>query len=226
VKIAVLSDIHGNLPALSAVLEDIPKFDAIVCCGDIVGYYPDVNEVCNILRERNVFTVRGNHDAYLSGVLTPIIEKQTSYRSEWTRDRLNSDNFSWLESLPTEIIFSWDGSDIHLRHASPWDEVTYLYPDSKRLLEIKLRKGEYLFLGHTHHPMWINVGDGMILNPGSVGQPRDWNPHASYAIFDSISKSVEIRRVKYDVLAYQNKLRKLDWDKSTINILSRKKDCN
>ena len=92
------------------------------------------------------------------------------------------------------------------------------------MTDINLKKDEFLFIGHTHHPMWIQVGEGMILNPGSVGQPRDWNPLASYAIFDSITNSVEIRRVKYNVSLYQKKLTKLGWDNSTIDILSRRKD--
>jgi putative phosphoesterase len=224
VKVVVLSDIHGNLPALNAVLDDIPTFDSIVCCGDMVGYYPDANEVCNILRERNAFVVRGNHEAYLLGAITPLKERQNSYRTNWIRDRLSTENLSWLASLPTDIIFSWDKSCVHLRHASPWDEETYIYPNSKKLTDINLKKDEFLFIGHTHHPMWIQVGEGMILNPGSVGQPRDWNPLASYAIFDSITNSVEIRRVKYNVSLYQKKLTKLGWDNSTIDILSRRKD--
>jgi putative phosphoesterase len=224
VKIAVLSDIHGNLPALSAVLKDFPSIDAITCCGDTVGYYPDANEVCNILRERNVFTVRGNHEAYLSGALTPISGFQNKYRTDWIRDRLSKANFFWLATLPIEILFLWDKAKIHLRHANPWDEETYLYPDSEKILKINLAKNEFMFLGHTHHPMWKNAGHGMILNPGSVGQPRDWNPFASYAIFDSSTGTVEMRRVQYDVDSYQRRLKDLGWEISTIDILSRRRN--
>lgn len=223
-KVAVLSDIHGNLPALEAVLNDFPLVNACICCGDLVGYYPDAEEVCNILRELTTFIIRGNHDAYVSGALFPALEKKDTYKTEWTRANLSEKNLSWLVALPVEMNFSWDGSRILMRHASPWDEDTYLFPNSIRLSEIHLGENEFLFLGHTHRPMWIQAGNGMILNPGSVGQPRDWNPLASYAIFDTASRSVEMRRVKYNVSAFQNRLQVLGWEDSAIDILSRRKD--
>ncbi len=223
-KIAVLSDIHGNLPALQAVLDDFPLVNACVCCGDLVGYYPDAEEVCNILQNLNTLIVRGNHDAYVAGALFPSMDKADAHKIEWTRANLSEKNLSWLTALPVEMSFSWDGSRILMRHASPWDEETYLYPDSSRLSEIQLRENEFLFLGHTHHPMWIRAGDGMILNPGSVGQPRDWNPLASYAIFDPTARNVEMRRVKYNVPAFQKRLKGLGWENALIDILNRKKD--
>lgn len=223
-KAAVLSDIHGNLPALQAVLDDFPPIDVCICCGDVVGYYPDAEAVCNILKDQNTFLVRGNHDAYVTGGMFPKMEKANAYKVAWTRKNLSKKNLMWLASLPVEMIFFWDEVKIILRHASPWDEETYLYPDSKRLTDINLKKDEFLFLGHTHHPMWIKAGDGMILNPGSVGQPRDWNPLASYAIFDSTTKSVEIRRVQYNVSEYQNRLKELGWENSVVEILGRQKE--
>jgi putative phosphoesterase len=224
VKVAVLSDIHGNLPALQSVLDDFPPLDACVCCGDLVGYYPDVEEVCNILRDLTTFIVRGNHDAYVTGALFPSIDKADAYKVEWTRANLSEKNLSWLATLPVEKSFSWDESRILMRHASPWDEETYLYPDSPRLFEIQLKENEFLFFGHTHRPMWIRAGNGMILNPGSVGQPRDGNPFASYAVFDTMTRNVEMRRVKYNVTVFQNRLKSLGWDNKVIEILSRKKD--
>ena len=122
--------------------------------------------------------------------------------------------------------FRLDGLKIKLRHACPWDEETYLYRDSPKLLDIQLKKDEMLFVGHTHRPMWLQAGDGMILNPGSVGQPRDWNPLASYAVLDTSTGNVLIRRVEYDVEAFQNRLRELGWENTLIDILSRKKDAD
>ena len=222
-KIAVMSDIHGNLPALQAILADMPSIDMMVCCGDVVGYYPDVNEVCALLREMNVFTVRGNHDAYVSGELQPDPSKAIAYRTKWTREQLDPIHLSWLKSLPIEMRFNWDHLGLIVRHASPWDEETYLYEDSPRLVEIPVKLNEILVVGHTHHPMLKRVGNGIVLNPGSVGQPRDWNENASYAILETISKFAEIKRVRYNVPALQKRLESLSWDKATIQILSRQR---
>jgi putative phosphoesterase len=226
VKIAVLSDIHGNLPALQSVLADLPPVDAFICCGDLVGYYPDVEEVCNVMRGLSAFMIRGNHDGYVAGGIHPTQDKFQVYKVEWTRSHLSHRNLNWLTFLPFEMSFFLDGLKIKIRHASPWDEETYLYPDSPKLMDIQLGRDEWLLVGHTHHPMMVPAGDGLILNPGSVGQPRDWNPRASYAILDTATRQVSIRRVEYNVQVFQKRLRELDWEPSLIEILSRKKEHN
>ena len=223
-KIAVLSDIHGNFPALQSVLADMPSVDAFICCGDLVGYYPDADQVCNTMKDLSAFIVRGNHDAYVSGALTPAPDKAQAYKIEWTYANLSDKNSNWLASLPFEMNFLLDGLNIKVRHASPWDEETYLYPDSPRLADIYLGWGEMLLIGHTHRPMAHQAGEGMVLNPGSVGQPRDWNPLASYAILDTVTRYAVTRRVEYNVQVFQNRLKELGWESSLIEILSRKKD--
>src|SRR4051794_38637800 len=97
--IAAIADIHGNLPALNAVLRDMPPVDAILCAGDMTGYYPYPNEVCDRVRESGAFTVRGNHDAYVLGELRPA-EDKPGYRTQWIRDSLTPANRSWLRGLP------------------------------------------------------------------------------------------------------------------------------
>ncbi len=223
-KIAILSDIHSNLPALQAVLSDLPAVDACVCCGDVVGYYLNPDEVCDLLRSRNMDVVQGNHDAYTVGSLSPSVEKKPYYKIEYTIEHLCASNYTWLNSLPVELKFTCGDLRFTMRHASPWDMETYIYPNSQRLQEIKLNKNEILLLGHTHHPMWFKAGDGMIINPGSVGQPRDWNPHACYSILDTVQMTVDTRRVEYAVASYQNQLVNLGWDQSTVEILSRQKE--
>jgi len=222
VKIAILSDIHGNFPALEAVLEDIQDVDAVLCCGDLVGYYPDINETCTVIRKLNVSLVRGNHDAFVSGVLEPNPAKAMAYRTEWTKTHLESKHLQWLRSLPVEIRCEWDGMFIRLRHANPWDEFTYIYPDSD-LTSIQLEKDELLILGHTHRPMLARAGDGKILNPGSVGQPRDGNPRASYALLDTRTRHIEIIRRPYNVLGLQKRLEAMGWNDIS-GILSREKE--
>ena len=220
-KVALIADIHANLPALTAVLNDMPNVDSIVCVGDVVGYYADPNEVCDLLQQRRIPSIRGNHDAYVLGTLNPHPERVTAYRTEWTRQVLAPENTTWLQSLPASLEFRWDKLTVRLRHATPWDEEGYLYPDSPKLNEIQLGAKEFLVLGHTHRPMLRRCGEAFVLNPGSVGQPRDYNPMASYAILDCGSGNVDFRRVAYDVAGLQRRLRELGWDAATIAILSR-----
>ncbi len=222
-KLAVLSDIHANLPALDAVLRHVPSPDAFLCCGDLVGYYPDANEVCDRLRSIGAHVIRGNHDAYVTGQLEPDPVKSPLYRTEWTREHLQKKHLAWLRALPAELRFDWDSLRITMRHASPWDEETYLYEDSPALGAVKTGAGDLLILGHTHRPMLKRTPDCSVLNPGSVGQPRDWDPRASYATVDTKSGEVGLHRVVYDFPALQRRLRALAWERETIDILGREK---
>jgi putative phosphoesterase len=219
-RVALLADLHANLPALSAVLGELGAVDLIVCLGDVVGYYADPNEVCSLIRARNISTIRGNHDAYVLGELTPHPDRKAAYRTDWTREVLEPDHLAWLRSLPTNLEFRWDKLLVRLRHATPWDEEGYLYPDSD-LSAIRLNANEVLALGHTHWPMQRQCGEGLLLNPGSVGQPRDCNPMASYAILDCDTGNVEFRRVRYDVASLQKRLCQMGWAPATVDILSR-----
>lgn len=221
-RIGLISDVHANLPALKAVLKDMPSIDLLMCAGDILGYYPDVNEVCDLLREKRVAAIQGNHDAYITGRMIPEPKYQSAFRTNWTRQRLRPDNFNWLKSLPVEMLFSFGNKTIRLRHANPWDEMGYIYENSDSLLrKIKLPPKEYLFLGHTHHPMIVKCGKGFVINPGSVGQPRDYNPKPSYAVFDPKTGRVVLKRTGYDFPRLQKRLMNLGWDAKSISILSR-----
>jgi len=221
VKLGLIADIHGNKPALEGVLESAPPVDFWICMGDVVGYYPDVNEVCKILMDLNAVVVRGNHDAYVIGRLHADTGKMEVYRTAWTRERLTQEYYRWLRTLPVEINVSLGQKQLIVRHASPWDEETYLYPDSPLLSKIQLKRDCYFLCGHTHHPLVRAAGEGYIVNPGSVGQPRDHNPKASYAILSVDDGIVEQRRAAYDVASYQRYLSDLGWPDVTRDILSR-----
>lgn len=220
-RIALLSDIHANIAALDAVIADMPPVDAILFAGDAVGYYAHPNQVCERLRAIGARCVRGNHDNYVTGQAEPNAERRAAYATDWTRGELTAENFEWLASLPAELHLPADGFDVIVRHASPWDEESYLYPDSDRLGEVRLDANQALVLGHTHHPMTVAASEGLLINPGSVGQPRDWNPAAAYALLSLPSREVELRRVAYDVAGVQRELRALGWAKGAIEILSR-----
>lgn len=220
-RLAVVSDVHGNLPALEAVLADMGSVDALVCCGDLVGYYPDVAEVVDRLLGLGARVVRGNHELMATGALPIPAERAGYYRIDWTRRALSREQLAWLAALPPGLELRHDGLRISVRHASPWDEATYLYPDSPALARIALAEGQWLLLGHTHHPMRILAGEGTIVNPGSVGQPRDWNPRAAYGVLDTASGAWEQRRVRYDHGSYQRRLEELGCDARAVALLGR-----
>lgn len=223
-RVALISDIHANRDALEVVLGQISGVDLTLCCGDIVGYYDKPNEVCSMLREGGVRCIRGNHDAYVIGDLVPDETRRTAYRTDWTRQVLEKDHLDWLSGLPIELRFDWSGTTLRVRHSSPWDEETYLYRDSSdAIARLRLSPGEILAVGHTHYPLYISVGAGWLLNPGSVGQPRDRDPRACYAILDLETNSVEHRRAGYDVSAMQHRLVGQGWDLDMVAILSRTK---
>lgn len=220
-KVAILSDIHSNLIALEAVFKDMPTVDAVLCAGDVIGYYADPNQVCQIIRQKGAMVIRGNHDAFVIDELAFDTTKERAYRVNWTRNVLKEENLSWLKTLPIELKLEYGKFKVILRHASPWDESTYLYPNSPALSKIMLRKDTILITGHTHHPLVKRIGDGLLINPGSVGQPRDWNPKASYAILDTETSEVSINRATYNVALVQKQLNEIGCDKEMIEILNR-----
>ncbi len=220
-KVLALADVHGNLAALDSVLQAAPSWDVVLCCGDLVGYYPDADAVCDRLRQLGARAVRGNHEACLLGGPAAPPEPSPLYHLGFTRRHLSADNLRWLGGLPEELTFRWDALQVRVRHASPWDLVTYLYPDADALRRVVLGPGELLLLGHTHHPMERAAAAGRLLNPGSVGQPRDRDPRASYALLDTASGEARLLRAPYDVAAYQERLRALGWEPELVAILSR-----
>jgi predicted phosphodiesterase len=220
-RLGLISDLHANLDALTAVLADMPAVEAIVCCGDIVEYYDQPNEVCALVRERGIRSIRGNHDAYTIGRLTPSALHRAAFRTDWTREVLEPTHLAWLESLGTELRLDTGAGPLWIRHANPWDEEAYLRADQPETLSrLRLEAGQTLVVGHTHRPMHLRIGDGWLLNPGSVGQPRDGDPRASYAVVDLETGAIEHRRAEYDVAAMQQRLRRRGWDPYILEFLA------
>ena len=138
---------------------------------------------------------------------------------------LTDAHLRWLESLGSEMRIDTGGHRLWLRHASPWDEETYLFADADNALaRLRLEPGLTLAVGHTHRPLHLRVDEGWLLNPGSVGQPRDYDPRASYAVVDLDTGDVEHRRAPYDVRGMQRRLESRNWDPHIVSILSRTKD--
>ena len=223
-RIAVLSDIHANLPALEAVLADAGKVDAIWHLGDVVGYGPDPDGVVARLREVGAVGVRGNHDAAAAGGNEIDWFNPDARRAmQWTREAISQPTLEWLRALPERRTID----DVELVHGSPrepiWEYVTSTAVARANLLVLGTTIGLH---GHTHVPVaWIEDGDrvlGMrpdpaaplelggrraLVNPGSVGQPRDGDPDASYAVFEPEVGRISWGRVAYDVGAVQRAMR-------------------
>ncbi len=194
-KIGVLSDIHGNRVALDAVLADMPDVEALVCAGDVVGYNPFHGACVETIRERSVPTVMGNHDRAVATGSSFAFNSAAGAGVRHARETLDDDQIAWLAGLPDER-HEFDDR-VKVVHGHPDDPDRYTYPDqfSPRLL------GEetVLVLGHTHVQAHEQYTDGIVLNPGSVGQPRDGDPRAAYAVVDLDRLSVSEHRVAYDI---------------------------
>lgn len=192
-KIAFISDIHGNYEALKVVLKEIDKLNInkIFCLGDVTGYYSQVNECCDLLRAREIPCLMGNHDWYLaSGSFCPRSQSVNDCL-KYQRQILSSVNLEWVKSFP--IFLEYENMKmVHGGWINPIDE--YLLKPNEEYFE-KL-EGEIFLSGHTHLPRIDYFGKKTYCNPGSVGQPRDNNPKASFATY--YKNKFEIHRVDYE----------------------------
>lgn len=221
--IAVISDLHANGPATEAVFEELPADAYVVCLGDLVGYYTEPDEVCRKVQSRAHVTIRGNHDAYVIGVLEYPGAKEDDYRIEWTRSRLTQPMLDWLSTLPIQVTLALDESrKLIVRHANLENETDYIYPDTP-CADLSLADGETLLIGHTHHPMLRECGKGRIVNPGSVGQPRNYRPGAAYALVDRATGDVSFEMAAYDIQNYQTALHRSGISEKFVSMLDRRK---
>jgi predicted phosphodiesterase len=190
---AFISDIHGNMAALEAVLGDIDRqgITRIVYAGDVAGYYTEINACCDALRSREIPTVMGNHDWYLGGDGHCLRSRSVNDCLAYQRSVVTPDNKAWLANLPLQVLA--DGVRVvHGGWADPLDE--YLKPTAEYFAALD---GQFFLSGHSHLPCIERFDRQVYCNPGSVGQPRDGDPRAAYALFDG--QTFELRRVAYDV---------------------------
>jgi len=200
-KIAFISDIHGNYPALTAVLNDIDKrrIDKIICLGDLVGYYSMINEVIDTIRERGIPAILGNHDhamIFNNGIIersktcTSILQKQLSY--------ITSKNLEYLHDLPVSLITENNSKTFFCVHGGLNDNVDeYLFKIDEAYVKEHSFQYDFLVTGHTHKFIHNCLSKVTHINPGSVGQPRDGDKRASYVVMDK--NSVNHIRVEYDI---------------------------
>ena len=219
-RVALLSDIHSNLEALEAVLGAMPAVDRILVLGDIVGYGPDPNAVIARLRSVNARGVRGNHDqAMFQPSMLAEFNPHAAAAARWTASALTPQSRGYLGALPAHGRIGRH----RLVHGSPRKPYIWEYIlDELQALEILVELGRrWCFFGHTHLPRifteegeqipdlaeWIALPPSALINPGSVGQPRDGNPQASFAVADLDGEKVQFYRVPYDIPTTQAKIR-------------------
>ena len=240
-RYVIISDIHSNLFALEAVLEDAPSDLPIWCLGDVVGYGPNPNECIELLRDLQVKCIVGNHDwAVMNKVDVRDFNPDAQRSVIWTQEALKPENLAYLEDLPLSLI----EGEVTLVHGSPrepvWEYI--LYPPIARL-NFAYFNTPYCFVGHTHVPVLFRfqvrddervceseplieggpqpLGSGrLIINPGSVGQPRDGDARSSYAILDTEALTLEYRRVQYDITKIQELMEQAELPQRNIMRLS------
>jgi putative phosphoesterase len=200
-RILVVADIHANWPALEVVAQE--PFDVCICLGDLVDYGPHGKECVEWVRERASFVIRGNHDHGVGHFVDQPAEDGYPYLSWATRQlmwrQLRSDQLVYLRRLPVRLDLNLEELHLHLVHATPFDPLEEYLGAEPELWRRRLRgvQARIVCVGHTHVPFVLDLGSTIVLNPGSVGQPRDGDPRASFAIIED--GRIEIRRVQYPV---------------------------
>lgn len=218
-KIAFMADVHANIYALESVYADLAKesVERIFIIGDLVGYYYWPKEVLSLLmNDERVSCVRGNHEKNLNEVLKDpqqahLLKKKYGSGYEVCLNDLNSLEISWLLGLPKSLDIEIAGHTFHLSHGGFGSIDEYLYPDATiDRLELCYSKQQFTIFGHTHYSFLHSTKEKFLLNPGSVGQPRDMSGLASYIIFDSSNSTLRFKRIPFDVGRVTKSAKKTD----------------
>jgi len=234
VRILVLSDIHANLEALDACLAAAPSFDTVVNLGDIVGYGASPNEVAERSRGLGKTFVRGNHDKAATGVMDlEDFNPMAAAAAIWTRNELTAENMEWLKALPHGPVSLPEFPEVQLVHGSPNDEDEYVVSLGDALAPLITITVPLTFFGHTHLqggffangssadgfrpeyktvgqpesvPLQLKANTRYLINPGSVGQPRDGDWRAAFALYDTEAQIVHYHRTPYNLKAAQDRI--------------------
>ncbi|HSZ06310.1 MAG TPA: metallophosphoesterase family protein [Solirubrobacteraceae bacterium] len=220
--VAVITDIHGNLPALEAALARIEELgiESVLCGGDLVGYGPHPNEVCALIAQREIPTIYGNYDYAIArdeedcgcAYVTPHDRELGRMSVDWTLAHTSQDAKDFMRGLPFDLHFPLGSVDVHLVHGSPRKVNEYLFEDKPARLYERLAAAErdpLLVFGHTHKPWVHEYGGVLFVNCGSVGKPKDSDPRGAFAVLTATGGGVDvsIERVDYDAEAVAAEVR-------------------
>jgi putative phosphoesterase len=221
-EIAVITDIHANLPALQAALARIDELgiESVYCGGDLVGYGPHPNEVVALVAERDIPAIYGNYDYAIArdledcgcAYITPHDRELGQWSVEWTLAHTDRRSKEWMRELPFDLRFDVGAASVHLVHGSPRKVNEYLFEDKPARLYERLAAAEdagVMVFGHTHKPWVRSYGGVLFVNCGSVGKPKDGDPRGAFAVLRETAGGVEatIERVAYDAEAVAAEVR-------------------
>ena len=223
-RYAVVSDVHSNVEALEAVLAEVREDDAVLCLGDIVGYGPNPNECVERIRARATATVLGNHDvAAIDNFGLAYFNPAAREAMKWTQSVLSAENLGWLDGLGYEFRMP----EFLLVHGAPKNYFEYILDKAGAARAFAATDAPLIFVGHTHiaevyalqpdgtiehahlqrgGEVALREGVRYLINVGSVGQPRDLNPRASFGIYDATARTVTVTRVEYPIARVQQKI--------------------
>lgn len=237
-RILIISDIHANMTALRAVLNDAGRYDALWCLGDTIGYGPDPNECSATMLDKAEVIISGNHDLACIGVIDlDDFNHDARVANIWNRNQLKKEYHEWLKKLPpTQKV----NDQFTVAHASPREPVwEYLLSPEQAIANFSYMDTQVCLIGHSHVQLCFRLTpdnqcerflpDSMrvidlstkarfFINPGSVGQPRDYDPRAAYAILDTSLNSISFHRVEYDIAETQ---RRMDAVELPVNLIRR-----
>jgi putative phosphoesterase len=220
--VAVITDIHGNLPALQAALARIQELgiERVFCGGDLVGYGPHPNEVCALIAERDIPTIYGNYDYAIARDLEDCgcayvtqHDRELGQRSvDWTLANTSQESKELMRGMPFDLHFPIGGVDVHLVHGSPRKVNEYLFEDKPASLYERLAAAEsdpVLVFGHTHKPWVHDYGGVLFVNCGSVGKPKDGDPRGAFVVLTATGNraTASIARFAYDAHAVAAEVR-------------------
>ena len=217
--VAVITDIHANLPALEAALGRIAELgiERVYCGGDLVGYGPHPDEVCALIEARGIPTIHGNYDNAIARApddcgcssVTPHDREIGQLSVAWTLANTGPAAKDFMRELPFDLRFEVGGAAVHLVHGSPRRVNEYLFEDKPASLYERLaaaEKADVLVFGHTHKPWIADVGGVRFVNCGSVGKPKDGDPRATFALLDGAGATIE--RVPYEAGRVADEIRR------------------
>lgn len=220
--LAILGDIHGNYLALGSVLDEIKKegIKYLLITGDIVGYYYHPDRILRELAGWSYELIQGNHDRMFGEIHNGDKKLKDWYRINYgsginiALEVLNAEECKYLLNLPVKKEVFIEGRKILLCHGSPWNQDEYIYPDSseQKFLRCTTLGFDIVIMGHTHYPLKKNLNSTIILNPGSVGQPRNYFPGASWAVLDLETLEVGLRHSTYDIFTVAAEAKQNDPD--------------
>ena len=224
-KIALISDIHSNLYYLEEVLKEIGKdhIEKLFCLGDLVGYLNKPNEVIELIREKNIICIKGNHEKYLLDELKYNTNNENIYGIQKQKKIITQENLNFLDKLPNELEFIINGKSFYITHSLPNNCSNHIY-ELKDLDKRFISKYDYYCFAHTHIPIISYHYGTCIINSGSVGQPRDYTRKPSFVVVNLEEEAIMLKKINVDYRNFSKEIENEKYSIELIKVLNRGKN--